>query len=75
MQQLSTIPSAGVAEPGGGQGVVAPQKSEWEGQSMFWPPQNFDHWPSQNGASGGQIASENPEMGKMFKNCSPAAGL
>ena len=34
---------------------------------MFWPPQNFDHWPSQNGASGGQIASEHPEMGKIFK--------
>ena len=31
---------------------------------MFWPPQKFDHWPSQNG---GQIASEHPEKCKIFK--------
>ena len=34
---------------GGPGGPWPPQKFEWVGQSMFWPPQNFDHWPPQNG--------------------------
>ena len=29
---------AGVAEPGGPGGPWPPQKFEWVGQSMFWPP-------------------------------------
>ena len=60
---LHTSGSAGVAEPGGPGGPWPPQKFEWEGQGMFWPPQKSDHWPSRNG---GQIASENPEMCKIF---------
>ena len=58
----------GVAELGGGHGPP-PQNLSGRARVCFGPPpQNFDHWPSQNGASGGQIASENPEMGKIFKN-------
>ena len=36
---------AGVAEPGGPGGPWPSQKFKWVGQGMFWPPQNFDHWP------------------------------
>ena len=61
-----------MAEPGGGggggQGGHGPPKNlSGRARVCFGPPQNFDHWPSQNGASGGQIASENPEMGKFSK--------
>ena len=42
----------GVAELGGPGGPWPPQKFEWVGQGMFWPPPpNFDRWPPQNGPS------------------------
>ena len=71
-QPLPSLPLLqGWRNRGGGGGPwpppPPPQKSEWEGQGMFWPPQNFDHWPSLKGASGGQIASEHSLMGKIFK--------
>ena len=56
---------------GGGRGPWPPQKFEWVGQGMFWPPpQNFDHWPPKWLASCQnlcQIASEHFEMCKDFK--------
>ena len=60
----------GTGGGGGGQGGHGPppQKSEWEGQGMFWPPPKIlATGPPKMGASGCQIASEDPEMGKIFK--------
>ena len=52
----------------GGQGGHGPPKNlSGRAKVCFGPPKIFDHWPSQNGASGGQIASEHPEMGQIFK--------
>ena len=38
-----------MAEPGGPGGPWPPQKFEWVGQGMFWPPQNLTTGPPQNG--------------------------
>ena len=67
--------SIGVAEPGGPGGPWPPQKFEWVGQSMFWPPPppkilTTGPPPPKWAASSQtlcQIASENPEMCKIFK--------
>ena len=62
--------STGVAEPGGPGGPWPPQKFEWVGQGMFWPPQNLTTGPPKLAASCQtlcQIASEHPEMCKIFK--------
>ena len=66
---------AGVAELGGPGGPWPPQKFEWVGQGMFWPPppQNFDLCPppppkwAASGQNLCQIASEHLEMYKIFK--------
>ena len=35
---MNSPDTTGVAELGGPGGPWPPQKSEWEGQGMFWPP-------------------------------------
>ena len=65
----------GVAELGGpgGPWPPPPKKFEWEGQGMFWPPpppKILTTGPPKMGASGQnlcQIASEHPEVCKIFK--------
>ena len=69
---------AGVAELGGPGGPWPPQKFEWEGQSMFWPPQNFDHWPPKNSGSVVNIFAKlllSTLRYANFQKFSPAAGL
>ena len=63
---------AGVAEPGGPGGPWPPQKFEWVGQGMFWPPPpkilttGPPKW-ADSGQTLCQIASESPEMCIIFK--------
>ena len=54
-----------MAEPGGGGGgggggMAPPQKFEWVGKGMFWPPQNFDHWPPKNGRPVVELSAKLP---------------
>ena len=60
--------ATGVAELGGGQGGHGPPKNlSGRAKVCFGPPKILATGPPKMGASGCQIASEDPEMGKIFK--------
>ena len=64
------IEQSGVAELGGPGGPWPPQKFEWRGQGMFWPPKILTTCPPKIGASSEnlcKIASQHPEMSKIFR--------